>query len=125
MELKKLLIPIVLFLTVSNASAQDVNCTWNYSEEEQAKITGFRIYNENLEIVLDGIDPSARTATFVANDTECGAYYMTAFARNEEEDTFVESTNSNVEVVCPNQPSIPAPVTFNISEVEPETGETK
>lgn len=58
--MKAIIIYLMLFLTPFPLLAQELCFSWEYAAEEQAQITGFRIYKNNT-VALDNIDPALRT----------------------------------------------------------------
>jgi hypothetical protein len=108
-----------------SASALTVETHWTYTEEAQAKITGFRILNKDHVTVVDNIAATARTITFDVDATsgEPMGWYLVAFVKYAEGDEDV-SWPSNMIVYCPAREVPPAPTGVGMTPQEGSAGAT-
>jgi hypothetical protein len=131
MSWKHIVIAVMLFLLICAAyaimllwnpllayAADTVTTSWSYTEEEQATITEFRIYNGDHNLVVGEIPVTAREQVFDA-PAVCTGYYIVAYKAGytQEDGTEVpevESDPSNIVAYCPEADTIPAPLTFNV-----------
>ena len=83
-----------------SATDDELTFTWVYSEEAQAEIEGYRLYDGQDVMLLDAIPPEARE-TSVFKPSECTSYHLTAY--NEEG---IESKESHKSPWCPPEPVV-------------------
>lgn len=83
--MKSIIIFLMLVLTPLPLLAQELCFSWEYTAEEQAQITGFRIYKNNT-VALDSIDPALRTACVEDPDESSTRrqYAISAYTDSEE-----------------------------------------
>ncbi len=88
----------------SAATDNELTFTWVYSEEAQAEIEGYRLYDGQDVMLMDAIPPEARE-TSVLKPSECTSYHLKAY--NEEG---IESKESHKAPWCPPEIVIEVPV---------------
>lgn len=65
--------------------ADTLKFSWEYSNTEQANITGFRIYRDNGSTIETELPPEARIAVIPRQtDKKTHAYYIVAYKDNEK-----------------------------------------
>lgn len=110
--MKKMLVSLSILLLSSPAFPAEVKlvASWDYPVEAESTIVGYRFYDANRVMVLEGVIPAAREAV-ITTDTDgktCLPFYMTAVAADGEE------AASNIYAWCPPKKMPKAPAVFRL-----------
>ena len=110
--MKRLIAGAALLLAVTTAEAADVKlvASWSYPVELESTIVGYRFYDADRVMVLDGVIPPAREAV-ITTDTDwktCQPFYMTAVSVDGEE------ASSNIYAWCPPKKVPKGPTVFTL-----------
>lgn len=100
---RTIILALIILLAVTGAAlsaqvSKEMASQWSYQTADEADISGFRIYNQDRQVVIDNVAPNARTVkfTYTYDETVPQAFSMVAVGKDGR-----ESSPSNTYVVSP------------------------